>query len=87
MHKKELYMYDNDRKTGTDYEYNHALDELLQMRTKFNQELAPFKGKQIGKFGIIEDCFYEDTGIKVLIKDLGLVEFEIEDFFKQVQAD
>ena len=57
------------------------------MRTKFNQELAPFKGKQIGKFGIIEDCFYEDTGIKVRIKDLGLIEFEIEDFFKQVQAD
>lgn len=80
-------MYENDTRTGTDYEYNHALDELLQMRTKFNQELAPFKGKQIGKFGIIEDCFYEDTGIKVLIKDLGLVEFEIEDFFKQVQAD
>ena len=85
--KKESYMYENDRRTNTDYEYNHALDELLQMRTKFNRELAPFKGKQIGKFGIIEDCFYEDTGIKVLIKDLGLIEFEIEDFFKQVQAD
>ena len=84
---KGLPMYENDSRTGTDYEYNHALDELLQMRTKFNQELAPFKGKQIGKFGIIEDCFYEDTGIKVHIKDLGLIEFEIEDFFKQVQAD
>ena len=34
---KELYMYDNDRRTGTDYEYNHSLDELLQMRSKFNR--------------------------------------------------
>ena len=80
-------MYNNDAKFQTDYEYNHALDELLQMRTKFNRELAPFKGKQIGKFGIIEEAFYEDTGIKDRIKDLGLIEFEIEDFFKQVQAD
>ena len=80
-------MHDNDRRTGTDYEYNHGLDELMQMRSKINANLDPYKGKQIGKFGIIEDCFYEDTGIKVRIKDLGLVEFEIEDFFKQVQAD
>ena len=58
MHKKkDLKMYDNDRRTGTDYEYNHALDELMQMRSKINANLDPYKGKQIGKFGIIEDCF------------------------------
>jgi len=79
-------MYENDLRTGTDYEYNHALDELMQMRSKFNQELAPFTGKQIGKFGIITEAFYEDNHIKVRIRDLGLIEFEIEDFFKQVQA-
>lgn len=83
---KELYMYDNDRRTGTDYEYNHSLDELLQMRSKFNRELEPFAGQQIGTFGIISEAFYEDNHIKVRIRDLGLIEFEIEDFFKQVQA-
>ena len=25
-------MYDNDRRTGTDYEYNHGLDEYMQQR-------------------------------------------------------
>lgn len=80
-------MYDNDRRTGTDYEYNHALDELMQMRSKINANLDPYQGKQIGKFGIIEEAFYEDTGIKVRIKDLGLIEFETDDFFQQVQAD
>ena len=78
-------MYDNDRRTNTDYEYNHSLDELMQMRSKVNTTLEPYQGKQIGKFGIITEAFYEDTGIKVHIKNLGLIEFEIEDFFKQVK--
>lgn len=77
-------MYENDRKKMTDYEYNHALDELMQMRAKFSKDLEPYKGKEIGEFGIIEECFYEDTGIKVRIKNLGLIEFEKEDFFKSV---
>lgn len=78
-------MYDNDRKMGTDYEYNHSLDELMQMRSKVNENLDQYQGKQIGKFGIIIEAFYEDTGIKVRTKDLGLIEFEIEDFFQQVK--
>lgn len=78
-------MYDNDRKMGTDYEYNHSLDELMQMRSKINSNLDQYQGKQIGKFGTIEEAFYEDTGIKVRIKDLGLIEFETDDFFQQVK--
>lgn len=78
-------MYDNDRKMGTDYEYNHSLDELMQMRSTINANLDQYQGEQIGKFGIITEAFYEDTGIKVRIKDLGLIEFEIEDFFQQVK--
>ena len=27
-------MYDNDRRTGTDYEYNHSLDEYLYQKPK-----------------------------------------------------
>ena len=27
-------MYDNDRRTGTDYEYNHGLDEYMQRSYK-----------------------------------------------------
>jgi len=27
-------MYDNDRRTGTDYEYNHGLDEYMQQSYK-----------------------------------------------------
>jgi len=27
-------MYENDSRTGTDYEYNHALDELIQQSYK-----------------------------------------------------
>lgn len=91
MQNKELYMYENDRKTMTDYEYNHALDELMQMRAKVNTNLDQYRGKKIewseGEVGTITEAFYEDTGIKVLIENLGLIEFEIEDFFKQVQAD
>ena len=78
-------MYDNDCRIGTDYEYNYSLDELMQMRSKVNANLDQYQGKQIGKFGIITEAFYEDTGIKVRIKNLGLIEFEIEDFFKQVK--
>ena len=78
-------MYDNDRKMGTDYEYNHALDGFMQARAKFNEDLVQYTGKSIGMFGIIEECFYEDTGIKVRIKDLGLIEFETDDFFQQVK--
>lgn len=87
--KKEFYMYDNDSKTNTDYEYNHALDELMQMRAKVNMNLDQFKGKHIewseGEFSTITEAFYEDTGIKVLIENLGLIEFEIEDFFKCIR--
>ena len=83
-------MYENDRKKMTDYEYNHALDELMQMRTKVDTNLNQYRGKQIewsnGEFGIIEDCFSEDMGIKVKIKDVGLIEFEREDFFEIVKA-
>lgn len=78
-------MHDNDLKTHTDYEYNHSFDELMQMRFKVNANLDQYQGKQIGKFGTITEAFYEDTGIKVRIKNLGLIEFEIEDFFKQVK--
>lgn len=78
-------MHDNDLKTHTDYEYNHFLDELMQMRSKVNENLDQYQGKQIGKFGIIAEAFYEDTGIKVRIKDLGLIEFETDDFFQQVK--
>ena len=45
-------MYENDTRTGTDYEYNHSLDELMQMRSKINANLDPYQGKQIGTFGI-----------------------------------
>ncbi len=78
-------MHDNDLKTHTDYEYNHSLDELMQMRSTINANLDQYQGKQIGKFGIIAEAFYEDTGIKVRIKDLGLIEFETDDFFQQVK--
>lgn len=79
-------MYENDRKTNTDYEYAHTLDTLMQTRVIIQNSLEQYKGKQIANLGIIEECFYEDTGIKVRIKDLGLIEFERDDFFKSVKC-
>lgn len=35
-------MYDNDRKTNTDYEYNHSLDEYMQRSYK-----TPYQPKSL----------------------------------------
>ena len=36
-------MYDNDRRTGTDYEYEHALDALMQKNYQKNKQLIKVK--------------------------------------------
>ena len=82
-------MYENDTRTGTDYEYNHALDELLQMRTKINTGLEDFVGKGIdcdNKISRIEALFVDDGScVKVQIKDLGLIEMTLEQFHDSVR--
>ena len=36
-------MYENDTRTGTDYEYNHGLDEYMQQSYKM-----PYQPKSLG---------------------------------------
>ena len=48
-------MYDNDSKTGTDYEYNHGLDEYMQQSYKM-----PYQPKSLGEsLAILRE--YKDT--------------------------
>lgn len=48
-------MYDNDRRTGTDYEYNHGLDEYMQQSYKM-----PYQPKSLSEsLAILRE--YKDT--------------------------
>lgn len=48
-------MYDNDRRTGTDYEYNHSLDDYIQQSYKM-----PYQPKSLSEsLAILKE--YKDT--------------------------